>query len=298
MKHERPWLERPWLFGSVLALVLVSTSVAAAVSVWWIGPCRSEASAQDIDEFAPGERCHQRDPQRQEALVSPSSPSTQSGTAELAARAGAGRDAAALQSLRLRAWRGDLNAQAALGEVLLDGSNQATGGAEGAEAEGLRWLRNAAQAGQPSAQTQLGLITWRGEHGVAGDAQAAKAWLEPAARSGEVNAAYALALVLRAQSPARDAEAMRWLQQAANAGHPAAMFVLGNALRNGEGIAIDEAAALARYRQSAELDYPPALQTLAMAYQRGELGLPRDPERFEEELMETAHALKHPPLMR
>ena len=76
---------------------------------------------------------------------------------------------------------------------------------------------------------------------------------------------------------------------------PQAMFVLANAYRDGDGVAKDEARALALYEKAAELDHPESIQALAMAYQNGELGLERDPARFDGERVELAHAQKHPP---
>jgi TPR repeat protein len=57
----------------------------------------------------------------------------------------------------------------------------------------------------------------------------------------------------------------------------------------------DEREALRLYTEAAEQDHPEAVQTLAMAYRDGELGLARD-EMQARHFLETAHALKHPAL--
>ncbi|MGD7312527.1 hypothetical protein ACQCSJ_14820, partial [Ralstonia pseudosolanacearum] len=84
--------------------------------------------------------------------------------------------------------------------------------------------------------------------------------------------------------------------QLARHGIPAAMFMLANAYRDGDGVPRDEARALALYEQAAEHELPEAVQALAMAYQNGELGLARDDAAFRKQWLETAHALKHPAL--
>ena len=75
---------------------------------------------------------------------------------------------------------------------------------------------------------------------------------------------------------------------------PAADFMLANAYRDGSGVPRDEARALALYRRAAEHELPEAVQTLAMAYRNGELGLKPDADEFHAQWIETAHALKHP----
>jgi TPR repeat protein len=89
--------------------------------------------------------------------------------------------------------------------------------------------------------------------------------------------------------------AARWLEIAANEGSPHAMFLLANACRAGAGVPKDEAKALALYAKAGELEFPAALQALAMAYAYGELGLTPDQDESRRYAMEAEHALKHPP---
>jgi len=208
-------------------------------------------------------------------------------TEQLAVRAGAGRDAQALQQLRYRAQGGVAQAQQALGSVLAS-----TEGADRTEA--MQWLQAAQQQGDAQASYLLGRL--RLSSGVLhAEAQAASDF-ERAAAAGHAGAALQRGLMARrAQDPVA---AARWLAQAAQAHDPQALFLLANATREGNGVPRDEARALALYREAAALEYPPAHQALAMAYERGELGLARDSEQAREALAEVAHSLKHPPVER
>ncbi|SDD17721.1 hypothetical protein SAMN05428966_103389 [Massilia sp. PDC64] len=75
------------------------------------------------------------------------------------------------------------------------------------------------------------------------------------------------------------------LQQEAEAGEPAAMFLLAHMLAEGEGGTRDEAAARGWLERAAALDYPEALQELA-------LNEP-DPQRADALMRAAAHALAH-----
>jgi TPR repeat protein len=90
--------------------------------------------------------------------------------------------------------------------------------------------------------------------------------------------------------------AAQYLQDAAQAGLPAAMFLLANAYREGEGVSRDEKRARELYEAAAEKDHPASIQALAMAYRNGELGLVRDQEKYESMLAELAHSHWHAPL--
>jgi TPR repeat protein len=91
------------------------------------------------------------------------------------------------------------------------------------------------------------------------------------------------ALALPADADADDAR--RRLQQRAEGGEPAAMFLLAHMLADGEGGARDTAAARAWLERAAALDYPEALQELA-------LNEP-DPQRADALMRAAAHALSH-----
>jgi TPR repeat protein len=104
------------------------------------------------------------------------------------------------------------------------------------------------------------------------------------AADSDARAAFKLGLMYR--NTAHDsAAAVRWLTVAAQRGEPAAMFILSNMLDAGEGTARDEKAARAWLEAAAELEYPEALQQLALSEP--------DPERAAQLMREAAHALTH-----
>ena len=88
-----------------------------------------------------------------------------------------------------------------------------------------------------------------------------------------------------------------WLQRAADAQLPPAQLLLGTMYRDGRGVAADPARALAGIEAAAEAELPEALQTLALAYQAGELGLARDDAKSAALLRELEHAVRHPPAL-
>ncbi|MCS0632089.1 SEL1-like repeat protein [Telluria mixta] len=75
------------------------------------------------------------------------------------------------------------------------------------------------------------------------------------------------------------------LQHRAEGGEPHAMFLLAHMLADGEGGPPDRVAARAWLERAAELEYPEALQELA-------LNEP-DPERADALMRAAAHALAH-----
>lgn len=96
--------------------------------------------------------------------------------------------------------------------------------------------------------------------------------------------------------PADSHAAARYLEEAAHAGLPAAMFLLANAYREGDGVARDDRRALALYEAAAEKEHPASLQALAMAYCNGELGLAQDNDKYATMMAELAHSHRHAPL--
>ncbi|WP_440963210.1 hypothetical protein ACL58G_22295 [Massilia sp. GER05] len=75
------------------------------------------------------------------------------------------------------------------------------------------------------------------------------------------------------------------LQQRAEGGEPAAMFLLAHMLADGEGGPPDAVAARAWLARAAELEYPEALQELALSEP--------DPRRADMLMRAAAHALAH-----
>lgn len=111
--------------------------------------------------------------------------------------------------------------------------------------------------------------------------------LQARAEAGDARAAYRLGLMARngegmAADPAR---AVTLLTAAAEGGVPAAMFVLANMLAAGEGAPRDEAAARRWLEMAAALDYPEALQHLALTEP--------DPRKAELLMRQAADAMTH-----
>ena len=75
------------------------------------------------------------------------------------------------------------------------------------------------------------------------------------------------------------------IMQAARDGHPAAMFTLSNMLAHGEGAMQDIGAAQVWLQAAADVDYPEALQQLALQEP--------DPVKSAQLMRSAAHALRH-----
>lgn len=115
---------------------------------------------------------------------------------------------------------------------------------------------------------------------------------QPRAEGGDAKAAYRLGLMARngngtagEATTADPARAVALLTEAAEGGVPAAMFVLANMLAAGEGGPRDEAAARRWLETAAALDYPEALQQLALSEP--------DPRKAELLMRQAAHAMTH-----
>ena len=113
--------------------------------------------------------------------------------------------------------------------------------------------------GDPDAAFNLGQAYRLGK-GVPLDLARAQTYLEAAARKGHVDAATTLGLLLF-QNGNRTG-AMRWLRQAADAGEPRAMLILGTALFNGDGVPRDPVRAYALVSRAAAQGLVAARETL------------------------------------
>jgi cell division septation protein DedD len=120
--------------------------------------------------------------------------------------------------------------------------------------------RPLAQAGDADAAFNLGQAYRLGK-GVVIDLAQAQNWLEKAARKGHVDAQTTLGLLLFQNG--NRVSAMRWLTQAAEAGEPRALLMVGTALYNGDGIAEDHVKAYAYVSRAAAQGLAPAQSTLA-----------------------------------
>ncbi len=191
-------------------------------------------------------------------------------------------DAAAWRQLEDWARNDDADAQRALAEAL------ASDGGMAGWRKARPWYQAAAERGDALSAFRLARIYAKGL-GVAADAGQSDRWLALAARRRQADAACMLGL--RAKDGGDAAAAGSWFELAAARGSAEAMFQLGIAYQEGLGVAVDLPRARGWYEQAARLEMPAALQTLAMAYEGGDLGLKKDPAKASELFNLAAHAI-------
>lgn len=101
------------------------------------------------------------------------------------------------------------------------------------------------------------------------------------AQEGDADAQVRIARVLLyggVQDGDQAAEAVRWLQAAAEKGHPAAMVMLGKLYRSGFGVLQDYGQAVKWIRTAAETGDSEGMLEMGRLYRDG-IGMPRDPVR-------------------
>lgn len=143
-------------------------------------------------------------------------------------------------------------------------------------------LRKSADAGHAPSQTLLAYILDK-----AGANEEAVAYYRRAAAQGDPEGGFALGLMYAAgEGVERDlAQARRWIAHAAEMGHAGAINTLASAYIRGE-LGIDEpqrnsANALRWVRMAADSGYLPAMEDLAAAYRTGAYGLAIDVREAE-----------------
>lgn len=190
--------------------------------------------------------------------------------------------------LRLSAAFGNAAAREALADVLVSSAQLA------GRREGVGLYRQLALNGEPRAQATLGRLLLRGLPGIAPDYVESLRWLTAIAPH-DAQAAYDLSTLYRnGYGVARDPRlAIRWLEQAAQAGVPLAQFQLANEYRFGTTLPHDDALALQWLMRAADAELPEANLALAIAYRNGELGMPRDEGEYWAYVKESEHDLKH-----
>ena len=198
--------------------------------------------------------------------------------AALARWSGRGNAAAHHAYATLLSHRTDAASRERLVQLLADGADA------GDAADATRLAELLGHAGAPAAGTD------------ASRADARVARLLAQGSAGHVPAAARL-LALRALDPSHgtpDAtRAAALMAQAADGGDAPAMFLYANMLRAGQGVARDDAKALALYQAAGDADYAPAIQALAIAWRYGELGLQADASQSRLMDHEAAEALAH-----
>lgn len=190
--------------------------------------------------------------------------------------------------LRIAAAFGNVAAREALADVLVSSAQVDE------RREGVELYRRLALDGVPAAQGTLGHLLLRGLPGIAPDYVQSRRWLSVAA-SHDAQAAYDLSALYRnGYGVARNPQlAIRWLEQAAQAGLPLAQFQLANEYRFGATLPHDDALALQWLTRAANAELPEANLALAIAYRNGELGMARDEDEYWAHVKETEHDLKH-----
>ncbi|MBL0404276.1 sel1 repeat family protein [Microvirga aerilata] len=150
---------------------------------------------------------------------------------------------------------GLIEANVHLGSAKLSGLG-ATVDAEGAFASYLR----AAEAGSPPAMIEVARALMKGV-GTQTDPALARTWLERAANVGSRDAMFELYRLHDLGAKPNSRESDRWLKQAAQSGHPAAMYRL--ALRHKQaGSEKDELAAREWLEKAAQAGHPQAVKAL------------------------------------
>jgi len=128
------------------------------------------------------------------------------------------------------------------------------------------YFLEAAQRGIPEGMLQVGKLLEKGA-GVAKNAAEAKGWLSKAASAGNGEAAGLLAeMAGDAGGRGGEAEKLKYLQQAADAGDAQAMNDLGLAYLNGEGVAKNRDLAKKWIHKSAAAGYDPAMTNEATLF--------------------------------
>ena len=129
----------------------------------------------------------------------------------------------------------------------------------------IRDVRKRAESGDPFAQTLLGFLL---EHGLrmAPDADAAREWYSIAAGNDYPPAQYALSQLL---SQSEAAVSLDWLRRAAEAGYPAAQFLLGYSYDFGHNTEADHDLALHWMKLAADGGFIPAMVHLSFKYHEG-----------------------------
>lgn len=179
----------------------------------------------------------------------------------------------AIRELLPAAQSGDAEAQAYVGQMLLDGFGVAKDEARAAE-----WITKAAEQGHAHAQDILGSMYLVGR-GVPRDEAQAVEWVRRAAEQGHPTAQfhYAAALARGLGGLTRDDQAaFTWFTKAAQQGHRESMTRVGLGYLRGVGVAKSDQEALSWLRKAAAGNDPSGQYELGMAYAKGEAGLVRD----------------------
>lgn len=205
--------------------------------------------------------------------------------------AGPARDGAAERTLRAAANSGSIDAQIALGQVLIEQSAPAK------IAEGVQWLERVAATGHSGAQAVLGKFHFRSAQANPDAYSLAFPMLQAAARAGDAGSSHHLGLMYKngLGIPRDSTAAAHWFKLAANRQIPASMFILANMYLAGDGVPHDEQEARRWIERAAELEHPEANQLMAIGLREGSMGFAKDDKLAAIQMQEAAHSLRHRP---
>lgn len=203
-------------------------------------------------------------------------PSAMPGSAQLESLgvlARQGRQASAVDQLQSWAQRGSAVAQRELALVYEE--------EEGSAKDAIFWLGKAAAGGDKEAAFSLAGAYYNGKLGLGKDPVQAAQWYKSAAAQHDERAALMLSRMAKYGEgmPQDLLQSVAWLQQASANGNAQAMFLLSNAYAAGDGVTQDLALAQRWLEKSAQGDFPPALQSLALAVDTGSQHAEKNPER-------------------
>jgi tetratricopeptide (TPR) repeat protein len=143
----------------------------------------------------------------------------------------------------------------------------------------MAWYRRAAEMGHAPSQSRLAYLLDNAEEN-----EEAVKWYRLAAEQGFAEAEFGLAqMYASGEGIERDSDkAVELFTRAANRGHYQAIHVLALAYEKGQlGLRIDYDKALTWLNTGVDAGDPWAIKWLAQAYRRGKLGLRIDPQRAE-----------------
>jgi TPR repeat protein len=162
--------------------------------------------------------------------------------------------------------------------------------------QGMVLLSKAAKKGEREAALDLGRLNFYGRPGARPDYAQARAWFTPLADQLPAAAYYLALMDKNGLAGSIDlGKASEELIIASNGGIPDALFLLGSAYKSGNGIAKNDAEAIRCFQEAAVHEHAGAMLALALAYEHGEMGLPRD-EYQANQLFALAHdAAQDPP---
>lgn len=150
----------------------------------------------------------------------------------------------------------------------------------GDQVTGARMLAALAENGYAPAQFRLGLLYQTGA-GVSRNPHRAVYWFDKAARQGEVGGLYWLAEAYRRGDgvPVTPELAFQWFYRLAEHGYAPAQYQIALAYAEGQGVTRDHQAAVSWLERAATGGHLDSVRWLTRSYQKGELGLPPDPQK-------------------